>query len=229
MIAGDADAWAAQRSGAAQPEDQQTALRWAARAHGWACDPGPLDGDFGPRCGSALRAFRTKSGSADTGDAMGVEDWKALFVAFDLPRSTLQPTVDTWAGEDALEVLVFPADEVPGGLGEVYEGDTYAVHRFAAAATEPDRRITFVYDFHDDGDATEGARLCLFSEEHEQEIAFADAEDDGAGWRSFRFEDVHNDAVYTLTYEDDTGDAVLLFEDRKLDTFIDGIGLDALE
>ncbi|MEM6994087.1 MAG: hypothetical protein AAF721_26475 [Myxococcota bacterium] len=88
LIVGSEDAFGADCVSAGQDRDAQLALRWAAREHGWPCDPGPADDDFGPRCASAVRVFRQRAAervdaSPGEGAQMTAEDWVMMRKLYD--------------------------------------------------------------------------------------------------------------------------------------------------
>lgn len=78
-LAGERAAWAqdADRHGTAL--DVQKILSWLTRHHGWDCDPGPLDGVFGPRTAGALDRVREAEGAAASGAPAGLRDWERFF------------------------------------------------------------------------------------------------------------------------------------------------------
>ncbi len=86
-LAGDAAGWAAHCQEHHVVADVQAILAWAARARGWDCDPGPVDGEWGPRSAQARAAFRARCAeelgrSLPDGD-QGQADWEAYAALYD--------------------------------------------------------------------------------------------------------------------------------------------------
>jgi len=88
FIQGDRTTWA-QTCADHVDEDIQHLLTWAAYAHGYGCDPGPIDGQIGPRTKAALAQFRRAHnlvhGTALTeGEQPFADmDWDAVFTLYD--------------------------------------------------------------------------------------------------------------------------------------------------
>lgn len=70
------------------PRDVQLILEWAARAHGYGCWPGLVDGTFSDRTRAACDRFRRRfnddaSGRLEDGADWGSGEWEAVFVLYE--------------------------------------------------------------------------------------------------------------------------------------------------
>lgn len=101
FVRGERAAWAEHCAKHAEVEDVQEVLRWTAERLGWDTDPGPIDGELGPRTREARDAWREalneeRGAALDDAPAHTVADWAATFDLFD----------------DALAELVGSAEEL---------------------------------------------------------------------------------------------------------------------
>ena len=82
LLRGDADALGAACQARHTVEDWQELCQLAAREHGWACDPGAVDGKPGPKSRKALDELRRRrglpAGDASAPPAAAAGDWGAL-------------------------------------------------------------------------------------------------------------------------------------------------------
>jgi hypothetical protein len=81
-LAGDRVGWAEHAFANADVATLQAALAWAAASCGLACDPGPIDNDWGPATAAALNALRDHAG-IDHSQQLGPDDWAAVFDLYD--------------------------------------------------------------------------------------------------------------------------------------------------
>ena len=81
-LAGDRATWAEHAFANADVATLQAALAWAAAAGGFACDPGPIDNDWGPATADALAVLREHAG-IDQSQPLGADDWAAFFDLYD--------------------------------------------------------------------------------------------------------------------------------------------------
>lgn len=81
-LQGDREGWAAHAFAHADVATLQAALSWAAGACALPCDPGPIDGDWGPATAAALDGLRAHAG-IDPALPLGSHDWAALFDLYD--------------------------------------------------------------------------------------------------------------------------------------------------
>ncbi len=84
-------AWADHAFAHADVATLQTALKWGATATGIACDPGDIDGDWGPQTAAALDALR-RHADIDAAQPLGAADWAAIYDLYDLDLQTLMLT-----------------------------------------------------------------------------------------------------------------------------------------
>jgi hypothetical protein len=87
LLRGDRDGWA-RACARHEVRHVQAVLGWAARAHGMACYPGPVDGRLGPRTLYAIARFRKHynfefSGFLRQHVAWGEPDWRAVYDLYD--------------------------------------------------------------------------------------------------------------------------------------------------
>jgi hypothetical protein len=81
-LAGDRAGWAEHAFAHADVATLQAALAWAAASCGLACDPGPIDNDWGPATAAALDVLRDHAG-IDHSQQLGPDDWAAIFDLYD--------------------------------------------------------------------------------------------------------------------------------------------------
>jgi peptidoglycan hydrolase-like protein with peptidoglycan-binding domain len=130
LLVGDDDArkrWCdlAKRLGTVR--DQQAILHWSATELGWPCDPGPLDGIFGPKTEHAIRSFQRaynkevgtwglpKRAALEVDGSIGPHTWGAMF--------------------DALEhALRGPSKESLGSPAHILVDDRHQTYPFELAA-----------------------------------------------------------------------------------------------
>ncbi len=91
FLAGDRVGWAEHASAHADTATLQAALRWIALHGATPCDPGPVDGDWGPATAAGLGALRSATGRPDDGPA-NRDDWAAIYDAFDDGLATMMLT-----------------------------------------------------------------------------------------------------------------------------------------
>ena len=145
---GDREAWAAHAHEHAELADAQEVLRWIAMRFGWPCDPGPIDGDEGPKTKSARSGFRARfeherGESAGSGEHFDRADWAAFFVMYELDLAArLSLGVDELPSEREAIVLGDPATL---GCGEHWPNDDLA----RPPVCRDDRRVELLV-FHPD-------------------------------------------------------------------------------
>ncbi|MFZ6179858.1 OmpA family protein [Nannocystis pusilla] len=103
-LSGDIDGWASHSQKHHTVEDVQSILRWLAAAFSeMDCDPGPVDGDLGPKTRAALQNFRDvfaeRAGVEPwTGQKLREDDWRAFAHYYDdavaARLGTASPLVD---------------------------------------------------------------------------------------------------------------------------------------
>lgn len=81
-LAGERAAWADHAFAHADVATLQAALSWAARQRGIACDPGPVDDDWGPATAEGLGGLRRHAGLSPDAP-LGVDDWSAIYDLYD--------------------------------------------------------------------------------------------------------------------------------------------------
>jgi hypothetical protein len=146
--AGDRDGWASHAHEHAELADAQEVLRWVASRFGWPCDPGPVDGEDGPRTAAGRAAFRARyrhefGGAVGSGDTLEVADWQAIFVMYEQDLAA-RLGVDAGGLAALREKLVFTEPKILG-CGEHWpdgEGERPSVAR-------EDRRVEVLL-FHPD-------------------------------------------------------------------------------
>lgn len=86
-LAGARTDWAAHAFDNATVADLQSALAWAATT-GIACDPGPVDDDWGPATASGLQGLRDYAGIHKMAQ-LGPDDWSAIYDLYDAELARL--------------------------------------------------------------------------------------------------------------------------------------------
>jgi len=86
-LAGARADWAAHAFDNAAVADLQAALAWAATT-GIACDPGPVDDDWGPTTAAGLSGLREHAG-IDHSAQLGPNDWAAIYDLYDAELARL--------------------------------------------------------------------------------------------------------------------------------------------
>ncbi len=89
LLKGDRELWAKSCERRHEVSDIQTILRWAAREHGFGCDPGEIDGLPGPKTLKARERFRQRYNDEFAGHLkvigpMTLNDWKAFFDLYEV-------------------------------------------------------------------------------------------------------------------------------------------------
>lgn len=89
LLKGERDEWAELCNAHHQTVDVQSILQWASREHGFACDPGQLDGVPGDWTRTALERFRRRyndefSGTLAVRGTVGVADWRAFYDLYEV-------------------------------------------------------------------------------------------------------------------------------------------------
>jgi hypothetical protein len=82
FLAGKRQEWADHAFSNADVATLQAALSWAAKATEIQCDPGPVDGDWGPATALGLSGLREHAGISQQ-QPLGAEDWAAIYDLFD--------------------------------------------------------------------------------------------------------------------------------------------------
>jgi hypothetical protein len=147
-LVGDRDGWAAHAHEHAEVEDGQELLRWVASRFGWPCDPGPVDGDEGPKTRAARDAFRARHAhetgeSAASGEAFELADWQAFFDMYELDLAArLGSTVERLA---SVRQSIEWCEPATLGCGEHWPNDGVARPRVC----REDRRVELLV-FHPD-------------------------------------------------------------------------------
>ncbi len=113
FLAGDRQAWAEHAFAHADVATLQGALAWAASAAAVPCDPGGVDGDWGPKTAAALNALRDHGG-VPRSQPLGADDWASIFDLFDQDLARLM-LVDRAGLAAARARLVLAA---PSTMGE---------------------------------------------------------------------------------------------------------------
>lgn len=150
LLRGDRELWAESAERRHEITDIQTILRWAAREHGFGCDPGEIDGVPGPKTRSAQERFRRRYNDEFAGHLrvvgpMTLQDWKAFF---DLYEVSLARVLGVAEGKLASKraSLSFLAEPVLG-CGEHWPVAGVGVDGLKSATN---RRVDFVF-FDEDG------------------------------------------------------------------------------
>src|SRR4030095_4922578 len=86
-LAGARADWAAHAFDNATVADLQAAFAWAATT-GIACDPGPVDDDWGPATSAGLSRLRAHVG-IDQSAQLGPDDWAAIYEIYDAELARL--------------------------------------------------------------------------------------------------------------------------------------------
>lgn len=150
VLTGDRDGWATACQGRHRVEDWQRILAWVHQAHGWDCDPGPVDGVYGPMSRGARERFRSRYND-ELGGTLAVrgpqheDDWKAFFDLYDASTAQLLGvgTGDLPAARQRLVLLEPPTL----GCGEQWPKERRSED---ALRSEANRRVELV--FFDDGE-----------------------------------------------------------------------------
>ncbi len=150
VLTGDRDGWAAHAQERFVMADLQRVLRWVARTFDWDTDPGPVDGEFGPRTRGARDRFRERF-NAERGGALkrhvkqSEADWRAAFDLYDealAGRLGLDST-----GLAAARARVQRIGEGAVGCGEAWPLEAVDVDGFESRAN---RRVDLLFfDPHD--------------------------------------------------------------------------------
>jgi hypothetical protein len=113
-LTGDRDGWAAHACANADMRAFQSALRWAALTAGVACDPGVLDGDWGPATAEALNGLRTTQG-VSLEQPYGVADWAAIYDLYDASLAALM-----YCSTEGLRAIKAELQVIEDSLGEAW-------------------------------------------------------------------------------------------------------------
>lgn len=150
VLTGDRDGWAGACQARHRVEDWQRILAWVHEAHGWGCDPGGIDGVYGPLSQGARERFRARY-NAEFGQSIPVRgaqseaDWKAFFELYDASLAQLLGvTPDDLPGLRQRLVLLDPPTL---GCGEQWPKEGRDVDDLRS---EANRRVELV--FFDEGE-----------------------------------------------------------------------------
>lgn len=144
LLRGDAAGWAAHAQAHHATEDLQRVLQWAAVRQGWACDPGPIDGELGPRTEAARRELRARYGQEFGSDMpldgdTRVRDWEA---AFELYTQELAVLLSDLGGPSRLWPVVRSRSVGTVACGERWPAQTVGVDE---QACEGNRRVEVLF------------------------------------------------------------------------------------
>lgn len=145
VLTGDRDGWAAACQARHRVEDWQRILKWVHEAHGWDCDPGEVDGVYGPRSRGARERFRARYAD-EFGTAIpvhgpqGPDDWKAFFDLYDASLAQLLGT--TTDDLPSLRQKLVLLDPPTLGCGEQWPKEGRAVDDLRS---EVNRRVELVF------------------------------------------------------------------------------------
>ena len=144
-LVGDHAQWASHCSEHAADDDVQRILRWVCHSQReFACDPGAIDGDFGPKSRDALDQFRATyletTGTSLPSGPPGPKDWQAFAEMYD--RELIHILGFTWDElRECRESLGF-LDPPIVGFGEAYaRNPSSAKHALRAE----DRRVDVLF------------------------------------------------------------------------------------
>jgi len=142
--------WAAHSQKNVEVGDWQHILKWIACTRGWDCDPGPVDGDAGPKSRQARHAFRSLyndryGGALPLEGGIREQDWTAFFDVFDTALAEILGTglAGLQARRAALEFL--PERWV--GCGEEWPVEAVGLDGYAS---EDNRRVEVLFVPKDD-------------------------------------------------------------------------------
>ncbi len=121
---GKREAWAEHAFSHANVAALQAALKWAAST-GLACDPGPIDDDWGPATAAALAALRTHAG-IDQSQQLGPRDWSAIYDLYDEDLTRL------FAGREELASLRARLVMATASMGERWPLDAAQTNDFSS-------------------------------------------------------------------------------------------------
>lgn len=131
--------------------DYQQILAWVARTRGWACDPGPVDGDHGTATSRGVRGFKAAWSAAHpgepplaaTGPQSGRVDEPTWAAMFDCYQDALQDELgETADGVGRLQgQLQFLAPN-PVGCGEFHPIDHLGRNNYAS---QKNRRVEVLF------------------------------------------------------------------------------------
>jgi hypothetical protein len=145
LLKGDRDAWASVCEQRHAATDIQTILAWAAREHGFGCDPGEIDGAIGPQTAAARERFRTRyntefAGNLTVQGPQSQADWKAYY---DLYEVSLARMLGVAEGKLASKrsLLQFLAQPTLG-CGEHFPVGSVGIDGLRSATN---RRVDFVF------------------------------------------------------------------------------------
>jgi peptidoglycan hydrolase-like protein with peptidoglycan-binding domain len=144
LLQGDRNEWASGAASAHTSRDIQRLLKWAERDHGFACDPGAIDGIIGPKTKAALRRFRS-SFNIEFGAHLvlsapfGEDDFAAYSDLLDVAIARTLGTDE--AGLERLRASLKVCPEPTLGCGAAFPGSSIGVAGYGSS----DARIDFVY------------------------------------------------------------------------------------
>lgn len=153
----DRDTWIADASEHGAVEDQQSVLKWAAYQMGWGCDPGEIDGDFGPDSKEALTSFRVSASTRlsrplpDSGP-FGAEDWGGIYDLYDHAAADLMhiDVEELVSKKRSIELVAVD----PVGAGEAFPKEAIGTNGFRC---EDNRRADILLFDPDAAESVEGA------------------------------------------------------------------------
>ncbi|MEQ8768094.1 MAG: hypothetical protein RL885_29595 [Planctomycetota bacterium] len=148
-LTGQREAWAEHCAENQEVADWQRVLKWISETHGWDCDPGDVDNDFGPATDGARKRFR-QTCQEELGLSLGhgtqsAADWAAYFDLFDRHLATL---LDVEPAELAsLRSAIRFTEPARIGCGEHWPNEAVGVDGYAC---QDNRRVDLM--FFEDGD-----------------------------------------------------------------------------
>lgn len=147
-LLGERERWAEHCQAHYKTIDIQAALRFIARFTGLACDPGPLDNDWGEQTRKARDLFRERRG-LERGVKQTVEDWLAIYDVYD---DALAASLETDAsGLSERRAALTPLESGLLGCGEHWPQEAVGQDGFECQAN---RRVEIL--FLDEGDVEPG-------------------------------------------------------------------------
>lgn len=136
-LSGDRAGWAEHALAQADVATMQAALRWIGMHSSIACDPGPVDGDWGPATAAGLGALRAAADLPDAGPP-NADDWAAIYDAFDQGLAAVMLT--DRAGLAAARARIQAID--PASKGETFPTVAPTKDGYASPAN---RRVDVVF------------------------------------------------------------------------------------
>lgn len=151
-LLGERDAWAKSSHERHVVRDYQAILMWAARTFGYDCDPGLIDGDYGPETSKALRRFQSQynaefEASLSVTGAINQPTWGAFFDLYELALLDLLHTDRTGLDQRRAAVKFLDPSKRSVGCGFFHPIDASRLKPSAAGPkTEPTAKFRSAHD-----------------------------------------------------------------------------------